>query len=186
MTSRRGIRSALFRPLDMRIGIVFTNANVPIVPLRVWSYGGQTGGGRKNCMCESNVLQRKVQTIRRFHSFSSLHYDKAVIARMTSVDKTSTHASNEGVKLAARFVLVRFHASPGIIILKLCWGGPIMYAWEFNGTISGFVFNRVTYLSFQSSVLSDVSFCTALSPGGYSWCETGIIATFANGTHTGH
>ena len=104
-------------------------------------------------MCESNVLQRKVQPIRRFHSFSSLHYDKAVIARMTSVDKTSTHASNEGVKLAARFVLVRFHASPGIIILKLCWGGPIMYAWEFNGTVWGFVFNRVTYLSFQSSAM---------------------------------
>jgi hypothetical protein len=115
-------------------------------------------------------------------SFSSLHYDKAVIARMAGVDKTSTPASNEVVKLAARFVLVRFHASPGIIILKLCCVPVCMY-WSPTGHFWRFI--QRSGLPFVS-VHSHVSFCATLSPGGYSWCEAGFITALANGTHTGH
>ena len=135
MTSRRGIRSALFRPLDMSLQIVEREMQTyqSHLCVREAAGGGESNDLYLSVQCFANNGSKS--TAVSFHSLSSLHYDKAIIARMTSVDKTSTTASNEGVKLAARFILVRFHASPGIIILKNLLGVFQLYVRESKRTI---------------------------------------------------
>ena len=106
MTSRRGIRSALFRPLDVSLKLG-TSLSVPTYhSLRLIEK-----------MCEIQRIEKRWNTDPS-SSISSLHYDKAVTARMAGVDKTPTPVSNEVVKSRRSVRLVRFHASPGIIILN--------------------------------------------------------------------
>jgi hypothetical protein len=144
----------------------------------------QGDGGAMHCICESNVSQTTVPREQQFpfFLFSSRHYDKAVIARMAGVDKTSTTASNEGVKLAARFVwcvITRAQVSSFSKIVGV--RSNYMYKSP-KGRLGGPLQRGLPLFS----VRSHVSFCATLSPGGYSWCKAGIITALANGTHTSY